>query len=803
MIEPVNPPDELARVTELQGLCVLDTPPEERFDRLTRTAQRLFGVSIALVSLIDHDRQWFKSHQGIDDLETPRNISFCGHAILGHGALVVEDAALDLRFADNPLVTGPLGIRFYAGMPLQGPKGHQVGTLCLIDQKPRHFTPGDVAALRDLAAAVSDQLANKELSQAVKSARESETRLRQITDNLPALIAYRDQDQRFIFHNKAYEEVLNLDFDQIHGHTVAELISPNAYGPVHDKADEVLRGNHVRFERTYITRNGDSRIYDIQYFPSYGDGADADKIIGFFSLGADITELKRIDRMKTEFISTVSHELRSPLTSIRGSLGLIAGGVAGVLPDAAKSLVDIAKNNCERLIRLINDILDSEKIESGKVRLDLQAINIGQLVEQAVTANEGFASQHGVTIQVQAPNEALQAKIDSDRVIQVLTNLLSNAVKFSPPEGRVQVRVLRAAQRVRVEVLDCGPGIAQDFQSRIFQKFSQADSSDSRQKGGTGLGLNISKALVEKMGGEIGFTSVINAGSTFFFEFPEWQEPIATESPDPISPLPPSSESAPAVPPRILICESDPDVARLISMMLGKAGFDSEVAHSAAQAFERIACNSFVALTVDLNLSGQNGAAFINALRGDERTRHLPVVVVSALAEEGRLQFMHQPLAVSDWLEKPIDEHRLVLSVSRAVAALPSSKPRILHVEDDPDIQSIVSTIVRDSAVFEFATTLSDARARLHTQRFDLVLLDLGLGDESGWNLFEEIDALDPRPPVIVFSANDADPQEGKRVEAVLIKSNTSNDGLLHTIQRALRISGDPAFARLDTSTPT
>lgn len=167
-------------------------------------------------------------------------------------------------------------------------------------------------------------------------------------------------------------------------------------------------------------------------------------------------------------------------------------------------------------------------------------------------------------------------------------------------------------------------------------------------------------------------------------------------------------------------------------------------ARSAQQAFERIACNSFVALTVDLNLSGPNGAPFINALRGDERMHHLPVVVVSALAEEGRLQFMHQPLAVSDWLEKPIDEHRLVLSVSRAVAALHSSKPRILHVEDDPDIQSIVSTIVRDSAVFEFATTLSDARARLRAHRFDLVLLDLGLGEESGWNLFEDIDALDP-----------------------------------------------------------
>ena len=787
MLEPIKPQDELARVTELHDLCVLDTLPEERFDRLTRIAKRLFGVNIALVSLIDHDRQWFKSRQGLDVSETPRNISFCGHAILSDEALVVEDATADLRFADNPLVTGPLGLRFYAGMPLQGPKGYQVGTLCLIDQKPRHFTPDDAATLRDLAAAVSEQLANKELSQAVKSAKESETRLRQITDTVPALIAYRDRDQRFIFHNKAYEEVLNLDFEQIHGHTVAELTSPNAYGPVHDKADEVLRGDQVRFERTYITRNGDHRIYDIQYFPSYGEGADADKVIGFFSLGADITELKRIDRMKTEFISTVSHELRSPLTSIRGSLGLVAAGVAGELPEAAKSLVDIAKNNCERLIRLINGILDSEKIESGKMHLDLTMVNMAQLVQQAMTAHEGSAGQHGVKLVLTAPDVSLYVNADSDRLVQVVTNLLSNAVKFSPPEGTVTVNVSRVAQSVRVEIVDGGPGIPDDFRDRIFQKFSQADASDSREKGGTGLGLNISQALVHKMGGQIGFSSMAGKGSTFFFEFPEWQNA------EPAVQLP-KAQSVPKKP-RILICENDADVALLISMMLEKAGFESEMVHDAPQAQDRILNGNFVAMTVDLNLQGS--ASFINALRGDERTRHLPVVAISAMTGKGRLQFNQKLLTVSDWLEKPIDESRLVQSVRRAVAGAKGAKARILHVEDDPDIQSIVSAVVQDSAVFEFSATLSDARARLRENSFDLILLDLALGEDSGWSLFEDIDKLRPRPPVIVFSASDEDPTQRKKVEAVLVKSNTSNTELLNAIQRALLIPENSGNAGL------
>lgn len=527
MLEPKMPPDESGRVSELHDLHLLDTPPEERFDRLTRLAQRLFGVRIALVSLIDHDRQWFKSRQGLDATQTPRNISFCGHAILADGPFVIPDALLDPRFIDNPLVSGPLAIRFYAGMPLQGPSGHKVGTLCLIDQQAREFGPDDVAALRDLAALVMLELANKELSRAVNAARESESRLRQMTDTVPALIAYRDRSQRFRFHNKAYEELFNLSAEQITGRTLAELAGLQAGELAQEKFEEVLRGAPVRYEETFTNRLGERRVYDIHYVPRHGEGLEQGRVIGFYSLGADITEFKRIDRMKTEFISTVSHELRTPLTSIRGSLGLVLGGVAGALPDAARGLVDIANNNCERLIRLINDILDSERIESGHLQLALKVVNIVKLARQAMAANQGFADQHGVALVLQAPEAPLQARVDSDRLMQVVTNLLSNAVKFSPAEGRVVLAVSRSGPCVRVEVRDCGPGIPENFRDRIFQKFSQADASDTRQKGGTGLGLNISRALVHRMGGQIGFASEEGRGATFFFEFPESQAPGA------------------------------------------------------------------------------------------------------------------------------------------------------------------------------------------------------------------------------------------------------------------------------------
>ena len=638
---------------------------------------------------------------------------------------------------------------------------------------------------RQFIGSMRDITERKRITEALRA---SELQLRQITDTVPALIAYLDRDQCFRFHNRAYEEVFGLSSGQIEGHTLAEVLGQQAYGRVQDKVEEVLRGYAVHYERDQLTPQGNLRSYSFQFFPRYGDDADEGKVLGFFSLGTDITELKRIDRMKTEFVSTVSHELRTPLTSIRGSLGLIAGGVAGELPEAVKTLVGIAKNNCERLIRLINDILDSEKIESGKMRLNLEPVDIRQLIQQALVTNEGFAGQHRVTMRLRAPDATLKVRIDSDRMTQVLTNLLSNAVKFSPPEGVVEVSVSRVARNVRVEVADHGPGIPEEFRSRIFQKFSQADSSDVRQNAGTGLGLNISKALIEKMGGKIGFSSEAGAGTTFFFELPEWQNPALLQRR--------SRARAGSSRPRILICEGNPDVARLISMMLGKAGFESDMAHSAAQALDYRARYNYDAVTVDLHLPGQDGITFISALRGAEGTRNLPVVVISALAREGQLQFDRKPLTVTSWLEKPIDEALLILSVRRAVAELGNGRSLILHVEDDADIQCIVAAIAQDFADFEFAATLDEARTLLRERRFDLVLLDLALGEDSGWDLFEDIDALDPRPPVIVFSASDVDAAYGKQVDAVLVKADTSNTELLNTIQRVLQISGDPGPTR-------
>jgi signal transduction histidine kinase len=252
---------------------------------------------------------------------------------------------------------------------------------------------------------------------------------------------------------------------------------------------------------------------------------------GFAASYENVTEsrlaheaLLRLSQAQSDFISTVSHELRTPLTSIRGALALLAGNVTGLLPDAARPMVDIALRNSERLLALINDLLDIQRIESGSLDLSLQEVELTGLLEQALEDNHAFGAQLGVTYRLIHGEPGLRVQGDPNRLLQLLANLLSNAAKFSPPQGTVEIAAERHGGWARVSVRDHGPGIAKEFWPRIFTRFAQADSSNSRQKGGTGLGLSICKALVESMGGRIGFEtdteSATGHGTTFHFELP-------------------------------------------------------------------------------------------------------------------------------------------------------------------------------------------------------------------------------------------------------------------------------------------
>ena len=236
----------------------------------------------------------------------------------------------------------------------------------------------------------------------------------------------------------------------------------------------------------------------------------------------DITERRRIERLHDEFVSTVSHELRTPLTSIVGSLGLLVGKAAGSLPESASRLLTIALKNSQRLTRLINDILDISKMESGEVVFQLKCVDVRAITEQAIEATRGFAESYDVEIRFDAASASGSVRADPDRLVQVLANLLSNAIKYSPSGREVVVAVRDMGDAVRITVRDWGPGIPDDFKPHIFEKFAQADASNARQRGGSGLGLSIVRHIAARLGGRVGFYDAPGGGTVFHVDLPHF-----------------------------------------------------------------------------------------------------------------------------------------------------------------------------------------------------------------------------------------------------------------------------------------
>ncbi len=658
MKAPDLPENESARQAALDQLRILDTPPEARFDRLTRMAARLLDAPIALISLIDRDRQWFKSSVGLDVSETPRSLSFCGHAIFDKEPLVIEDARLDERFHDNPLVTGDPSIRFYAGMPLHTADGHALGTLCVIDRKPRTLGKECRQYLRDLADCIEEQISARKLAlhyreQELQHQNESLVMLKQLVDLVPGGLyqfrRYPDESMSFPFTSKGVERWFGVTEEQAR-ESAAELfamIHPEDTSAVMASIEESARqlstwsiqfricdkngqvrwveGNSTpqklpdesiiwhgymedindKMQATVKLQESEQQLRRLfELAPSgivladYRSGAIIDvnasmlrstgyrkeqfleldyrqllapshlslraeilkqlQETGYFGpveqemidskgnfypaivhsmlirdavdrkllwvLAEDISERKKIERMKNQFVSTVSHELRTPLTSITGSISLLASGAAGVLPPKAHSMMAIAERNTKHLASLINDLLDIEKLVEGKLSLELRKQALAPLLEQAVSLNEPYGAQRDVTLALSPDTPRTDVVVDSQRLLQALNNLISNAIKFSPAPGQVEVSAQLHADVekpfVSIAVVDNGEGVPEAFRDQIFNRFAQADSSDTRRQGGTGLGLAITRELVTAMHGEVGFDSVPGQGSTFWIRLP-------------------------------------------------------------------------------------------------------------------------------------------------------------------------------------------------------------------------------------------------------------------------------------------
>lgn len=382
------------------------------------------------------------------------------------------------------------------------------------------------SALRDLNQTLERRVEQRtqELAQALTDVRNSEKRIKTIIETAQDAFIGVDLHGKVSDWNSRAEQMFGWSADEAIGRSLQELIIPQRF---HDRYAGALADFHrtgapdylnQRLERIVVNRAG----HEFPVEATIGLAGTADTYF-FSAFLHDISERKKVERMKSEFVSTVSHELRTPLTSIRASLSMLVDDMDGMGPDLppdVRGLLNISYQSCERLVRLVNDVLDVQQIESGNMAYQMRSQPLLPLIRESMDAMDSYARQYRVRLDLRTDGSEPQLPFDHDRMIQVLQNLLSNAIKFSPPESTVTVRMERRDRHVRISVSDHGSGIPQQFRERIFQKFAQADATDSRRKGGTGLGLSICKSIVEEHGGEISFESEPGEGTAFHVDLP-------------------------------------------------------------------------------------------------------------------------------------------------------------------------------------------------------------------------------------------------------------------------------------------
>ena len=588
--------------------------------------------------------------------------------------------------------------------------------------------------------------------------------LRLAVDACPYAMVMTDSAGRIVLVNAETERLFGYAREELVGNAI-EFLLP-----------ERLREGHTRVRREFtlhpaprklssgrnlLGRHRDGREFpiDIGLYPLPSSG-----ISMVLNVIVDKAEAKRMDRLKDEFVSTVSHELRTPLTSIAGSLGLLIGGAAGTLPEPAARLIRIAQNNSQRLIRLINDILDIEKIESGQLVFNFKRLSARALAEQVIDANRGYADGFHVQIRLDAAATAGEVYVDPDRLSQVITNLLSNAIKFSPPDGEVDITVEQNQGSVRIAVRDHGNGIPTEFRPRIFEKFAQADTTDARKKGGTGLGLSIVRQIVTRLGGTVGFDDAPGGGTVFFVDLPTWDQIAARES---------DTESGMHAG-RILLCGSDPDAALALRENLRPSGFTTDFAYSAADAIARSQNGGYDAIIVDTDVP-DGGAGLVRDLRAQPATYKTPIVALSADGEFARHRASGAQTGVTEWVRKPVDIDRLAPILVRLIIQRGSSRPSILHVDDDQDMLEIVAQTLDTTAHVISVDSIEGARYALLVHNFDLAILDIGLGAVSGLDLLPDLRRRDAPIPVIIFSAHAANLKDNPQIRANLNKASTAS----------------------------
>ena len=552
------PCNEAERLAALHECAILDTDAEESFDDITRLAAYICATPIALISLVDTSRLWFKAKVGFAPSELPRASTFCTQAILKPEPFIIEDASADKRFAKNPYVMSAPHVRFYAAVPLVTPDGHALGVLCVIDHVARTIDDEQLEALHVLARQTMTQLElrrnsntlaelNRKLDREIEErkraeaervellAREqelrgvaeaNEQRYRFLAESIPQQVWTAQPDGRLDYVNRRTIEYFSRSEDEITGESWQQVIHPDDLSACLARWEQSLKSGEI-YEVEFRLRHGadgDYRWHLGRALPMLDtDG----RIIRWFGTNTDIDDQKRLyrlaeeaNRAKDAFLATVSHELRTPLTSMMGWAELLKLGMLD--EKGQRHALDVIESSARAQAQLIGDLLDISRIISGKLRLEVQPVELPPIIEAAMDVVHPAAEAKSIQLVARFARNVGMVSGDPDRLQQVVWNLLSNAVKFTPVGGRVEVSLKRAgAHEAELVVSDNGTGISQDFLPHVFEHFRQADGTSTRSHGGLGLGLAIVRRLIELHGGTVKAESAGEGhGATFRIRLP-------------------------------------------------------------------------------------------------------------------------------------------------------------------------------------------------------------------------------------------------------------------------------------------
>lgn len=673
--------DDPRRLLAIAAADLLDTPPEESFDRATRLATRFLGTPVSLVSIVTEDRQFFKSQIGLSDpwataRETPLTHSFCQHVVTSGTPLVVTDAREHDLVRDNPAISD-LDVVAYCGVPITDDEGNVLGSFCAIDDQPRAWSDEDVDTLRLIGETLRTELLLRVQTQELHASNESLSKLSRVASSTQNMVIITDAAGETEWVNTAFEEFTGYGLEELVGRRPGEVLQGPDSDPetIRHMAAALARGEGFNVEIVNYTRAGEPYWVAIDVQPVLDDDGD---VATFVAVQSDVTErhsherdlsrardvAEELAREKATFLASMSHEIRTPLNGIIGLTGML---LDTDLDSLQREYVTTARGNGELLLEVLNNVLDFSALESDSVDVERRPFDIRRLVADTCDLFRDQATARELVLRASVADDVHEAFVgDPTRLRQVLANLLANALKFTV-SGGVTLGVTRDGDDIRFAVTDTGIGIASDRLHRLFQPFSQAEASTFRKFGGTGLGLVISERLVRLMGGELRVSTMLGVGTTFSFSLPLQ---VADASTDPA----PSAVNSPTArddlaPLRLLLAEDDP-VNQIVAVhMLEKMGHAVTVVDNGRRALDALAEAEFDVVLMDVHMPEMDGLETTrHILDGWSASTRPRIMAMTANALDGdRERFL--AAGMDGYVSKPVSAQALAQALVDVMAA--------------------------------------------------------------------------------------------------------------------------------------